>query len=284
MMWKPNSARISRYHFIFIAAISVSMLVACSSSATNATLAPTSTLIPPTNTSPPITPPPTLTPLPVISAASLAGGTPEALDAIQDEQMRAVGEQVYDDLIPRRAEAGQSSDLRLIVAEEGVWRNARLLGCPKTTGSVRIDGYRFVFVDDNFMYEYHTDAGETIRLCSTRAVDEAEDDLLLLVDPIAAELFGLAQRRVGRERDVPSVRVELETMRTVQWNDSSLGCPDPDQLYEQIPIDGYRLVVSVSGSETIFHTDFQSLVECAPDQEVLPQPDAEATPEATPES
>jgi hypothetical protein len=197
--------------------------------------------------------------------------------------MHAVAQQVMTDLAQRRLEAEQGSDLSLMVAEEAVWRNARLLGCPQTSASARVDGYRFVFVDDDFMYEYHTDRGVTIRFCSMRDLAEAEDDLLILVDPIAAELFALAQRRVSREREIPSRRVELESMTTVEWLDSSLGCPDPNERYEQIPIDGYRLVVSVSGTETIFHTDFQSLVECAPEEEVLPQLDAEATPEITPE-
>lgn len=104
---------------------------------------------------------------------------------------------------------------------------------------------------------------------------------LIEIDPIAAELVGIAQRLVAQELDLPTRRVRFVEAEPYTWTDSSLGCPMPGQTYTGIQINGYRIVVSVGDDEYIFHTDFDRVLPCDPENEQLP---IEATPEVTEEA
>lgn len=54
-----------------------------------------------------------------------------------------------------------------------------------------------------------------------------------------------AKARTGIEAgDLELVRAEA-----VIWNDGSLGCPQPDVTYTQAPVDGYWVVLQVTGEE-----------------------------------
>ena len=50
-------------------------------------------------------------------------------------------------------------------------------------------------------------------------------------------------------RQVPTTDVRVVTSRRVTWNDGSLGCPKPGQLYTQAQVPGMQVVVSVAGVE-----------------------------------
>lgn len=106
-------------------------------------------------------------------------------------------------------------------------------------------------------------------------------EALVEVDPIAAELVGIAQRLVAQDLDLPTRRVRLVEAQPYAWTDSSLGCPVPGQGYTSVETNGYRIVVSAGGDEYIFHTDFDRVLPCDPDNEQLP---IEATFEVTEEA
>ena len=50
-------------------------------------------------------------------------------------------------------------------------------------------------------------------------------------------------------RQVPTADVQVVTARKVTWNDGSLGCPQPGQLYTQSLVPGMQVVVTVAGVE-----------------------------------
>ena len=58
----------------------------------------------------------------------------------------------------------------------------------------------------------------------------------------AAERTGLA------EEDI-----ELEELSMVTWSDGALGCPEPDVMYTQALVEGYRIVLDAGGRELIYH-------------------------------
>jgi hypothetical protein len=91
------------------------------------------------------------------------------------------------------------------------------------------------------------------------------------LDPVAAELVRLAQRRLGEELDLPTRRLRVIEVRPLQWPDSSLGCPLPGQTYTPILIDGYRIVLGAGDNEYIFHSDFDRVIPCDSDKEQLPE-------------
>jgi hypothetical protein len=57
-----------------------------------------------------------------------------------------------------------------------------------------------------------------------------------------AIITDLAQRSDAPRIDPTVVRAEEMT-----WNDGSLGCPDPDQMYTQALVDGYQVVLELDG-------------------------------------
>jgi len=60
-----------------------------------------------------------------------------------------------------------------------------------------------------------------------------------------------AAAHLGISRDELSVdRVDDQ-----QWPDSSLGCPQPGQLYSQIVTPGFLIVVSDGNKQLEYHTD-----------------------------
>lgn len=109
---------------------------------------------------------------------------------------------------------------------------------------------------------------------------ETTPESLIEIDPIAAELVAIARRVVAQDLDLPTRRVRLVEVAPYVWTDSSLGCPAPGQVYSPIEILGYRIVVSAGDEEYLFHTDFDRVLPCDPENERLP---IEATPEVTAE-
>ena len=57
-----------------------------------------------------------------------------------------------------------------------------------------------------------------------------------------AILDDLEERAGGAAADPALVSVEQVT-----WNDGSLGCPQPDLVYTQALVDGYRVIVEIQG-------------------------------------
>ena len=56
-------------------------------------------------------------------------------------------------------------------------------------------------------------------------------------------------------------QLRVEQVEARQWPDSSLGCPQPGQLYSQIVTPGYLLVItSATGQRLEYHTDARSRV------------------------
>jgi hypothetical protein len=58
----------------------------------------------------------------------------------------------------------------------------------------------------------------------------------------AAERFG-----------VPRSEVAVAGALRVKWADLSLGCPEPDMMYAQVLVDGYRLTLEVAGQRIEYH-------------------------------
>lgn len=90
-------------------------------------------------------------------------------------------------------------------------------------------------------------------------------------DPVASELVALAQRRLAQDLGLPAQRIRLVEVTPVIWPDTSLGCPQPDETYTPGAFDGYRIVLSASDQEYVFHTDFDRVIPCAAEDERLPE-------------
>ena len=47
--------------------------------------------------------------------------------------------------------------------------------------------------------------------------------------------------------------VEVVAADAVTWPDGALGCPQPDQMYTQALVPGYRVILEIDGEELHFH-------------------------------
>ncbi len=54
---------------------------------------------------------------------------------------------------------------------------------------------------------------------------------------------------------VPRDQLRLESVQPQQWPDSSLGCPQPGEMYSQIVTPGFLIVITSGASRLEYHTD-----------------------------
>jgi hypothetical protein len=48
--------------------------------------------------------------------------------------------------------------------------------------------------------------------------------------------------------------IEVAKIEEVVWNDSGLGCPQPDMVYMQVLTNGFRVTLNVNGVDYFYHT------------------------------
>jgi len=113
----------------------------------------------------------------------------------------------------------QSSSAFALVCLVALW------GCAESADDLGVDGVRLV-----------TESGATGR-----------------VDAAQADLAKLAIRTLTQELGVAEDRITVDTIRAVDWRDSSLGCPQPDRAYLQVITPGHRITLRVDGQFHFVH-------------------------------
>ncbi|MFO7960400.1 MAG: hypothetical protein R6U94_05595 [Nitriliruptoraceae bacterium] len=58
-----------------------------------------------------------------------------------------------------------------------------------------------------------------------------------------------AAERTGLAED----DIEVEDLSMVTWSDGALGCPEPDVMYTQALVEGYRIVLDADGRQLVYH-------------------------------
>jgi hypothetical protein len=240
----------------------------------NPILIPTSTIIPSTATYTPTPPEPSATPRATATALIPASPSPiTALIASSVTPEASLSSLIIEDLA---SELGIPNNRIQLVTVEAAQFPETTMGCISTSGESlivltpeeEIAGYRYVLLVGDRLYEYHTTGTEAFIRCPI--ISPVSDELLIMVDPFAADTFRLVQNRLGEDLDLSSRRVLLVSMTTVIWQDTSLGCPLEDQSYQAAEIVGYRIVVMVAEQEYIYHSDSANIYPCTAENEVLP--------------
>lgn len=160
------------------------------------------------------------------------------------------------------AEWGQDT---LGCADNNVYQEAII---KNTLDATQVEGLRYTLLVGNTIYEYHTENTDRYLRCSEQGIVSGE--VLIAVDPLAAETLRVVQTLLAEELDLSSRRVQLVDMQPVTWSDTSLGCPDPDQTYTQVDIQGYHIVVSVADELYIYHSDSNTAYPCPLEQSIIP--------------
>ena len=80
------------------------------------------------------------------------------------------------------------------------------------------------------------------------------------IPPEAAAAVDSALDDAASHLGVSKDQLSVAQVQAQQWPDSSLGCPQPGQLYSQIVTPGYLVRISGSGTELEYHTDTRARV------------------------
>jgi hypothetical protein len=180
--------------------------------------------------------------------------TPQAPSA-QDPAQLAMVRRAQADLIGRTDV--RPSEIKVVSVEAVEWRNTSL-GCPQPDmmyAQVITPGYVIVLEAGSKTYEYHTDQRTKVVLCGEPESDGAlaegnsppENSFL---DRMAA----LAQGELAERLGIETTRIQLLDVQEVTWSDASLGCPDPEMRYAQVPQDGLLIRLGAQGRVYEYHS------------------------------
>ncbi|MGJ3238500.1 MAG: hypothetical protein ACFE0Q_07320 [Anaerolineae bacterium] len=173
--------------------------------------------------------------------------------------------------------------VQVVSIETGQW-DADTFGCPNWQSNYdgvllsefvseeTSEGLHYQLLVGNTLYTYHSIGTERFVRCPGQ--ERISGEILVLVDPFAAETFQIVQNLLASELDLSSRRVQLVDMRTVVWSDTSLGCPQPEQTYSQANIPGYHVVVEAGNNQYIYHSDSITAYPCPLEQSIIQPPPA----------
>jgi len=245
-------------------------LVACGQSSTSVALAPTNvpSAVPPTNQ-------PTAAALPTVVSPTTPPTTQPAAEASPkpggglsvrppDALVRAAQQRLAAYLkVDSNAVALQSAN-----AQD--WPDGAL-GCPKeglAYPQAVTPGFLLVFTDSTQTKSYavHTGMDEAqMVLCADHQPVElsmaaATEEPGMVNDATALDADGrralaLAQAALATELGIQPSEVTFVKGGPVEWNDSSLGCPKPDQAYLQVITPGYQFTLQAHDQSFEYHTD-----------------------------
>ena len=72
-----------------------------------------------------------------------------------------------------------------------------------------------------------------------------------------------ARRDAAGKAGLAPEQVTVESVRAVEWRDTSLGCPKPGMMYAQVITPGYLIVLRAGGKTYQYHADRgQQVVTC----------------------
>jgi hypothetical protein len=82
-------------------------------------------------------------------------------------------------------------------------------------------------------------------------------------EPVATATLPLQVRRAvvadaARRFKVAESAVVLARAEKRTWNDASLGCPQPGQVYSKVLVPGFRVMAKTSEGDLLYHTDTRS--------------------------
>jgi hypothetical protein len=81
-----------------------------------------------------------------------------------------------------------------------------------------------------------------------------------VVSPESAAAVDAAMSAAATHLGVTSDMLRVEQVQSREWPDSSLGCPQPGQLYSQVVTPGYLIVITSGTHQLEYHTDERTRV------------------------
>lgn len=69
-------------------------------------------------------------------------------------------------------------------------------------------------------------------------------------------------RALAEKLGLPKGEIQVLEVESVEWPDTSLGCPEPGMMYAQVITPGFRVRLRAGGKTYVFHTDGLRAVTC----------------------
>jgi hypothetical protein len=92
------------------------------------------------------------------------------------------------------------------------------------------------------------------------------------LDPQLDQITSLAVADLAEQLSLDPGHVRIQSVESMLWPDSSLGCPEPGKVYDQGTVRGYLLRLEANGQAYIYHTDTDQTVILCSEEDLLSFP------------
>lgn len=165
------------------------------------------------------------------------------------------------------------ANARIISAKTVTWDRAELSCASRDIEQERrIDGFpgfRLVLQTDEALRVYFANDTGDILYCEDAPPLYPYGEVIML-DPVAGELVDLARADLARRLEVAGAAIRLVDLVSVEWLESSFGCPQPETSYTTRQTNGHRIVLRHAGTDYAYHTDAFRVFLCPDGLEQLP--------------
>lgn len=72
---------------------------------------------------------------------------------------------------------------------------------------------------------------------------------------VPPQVLAIFQDDLARRALVKHDAITVVSATEQQWSDGALGCPQPGQMYTQMLVPGYRVVMQAAGNRYAYHSD-----------------------------
>lgn len=166
------------------------------------------------------------------------------------EEVRTLVQKARTALAERLDQANDA--VTFLDVESAEWPTAAM-GCPEPDqmyAQVLTPGYIVRLRANDEVYEVHISKGGRVVFC-----DAGKESRGMEVPAAAEPAVMAAKRDLASRASVKIEDVEVTSFEAVEWSDSSLGCPQPGQMYAQVITPGYRVILKAAGQTYEYHTD-----------------------------
>ena len=72
----------------------------------------------------------------------------------------------------------------------------------------------------------------------------------------------LARKDLAQRLGVDAAAIRIASIEPKHWSDASLGCPEPGKVYQQMLVDGFRLILESGGQRYDYRSDGRRVRLC----------------------
>ena len=190
---------------------------------------------------------------------------PTAVQADADETLSRLIVRAKEDLVQSTSAA--ADEITLVSTEEVEWGDTSL-SCPhpdEMYAQMITPGYFIVLKSGGSTYDFHsgTDPEGPLVQCTEDGTpagvaaalpEEHEGETQMDADGALPRLIERSTADLVQATSAAAAEIAVVSTEEVEWGDTSLGCPQPDEMYAQMITPGYLIVLESGGNTYDFHS------------------------------